>query len=164
MPVSFCRAPQPLVLPEAIRVQVGTGCALSSGHGGIWQDPSLETSVHRNQTLPHTTRFSESTVPRYHENYFPSQCPYFFPHKWALQFYVDSKGRVTDVLCKCHGTSHTVSFSSFVQKEKTTILPKVSVLTHPFPLHSDWSRRKEEAVPWSKVIKQPKGLRAEKFV
>lgn len=65
-------------------------------------------------------------------------------------------------LCKCHGTFHTVSFSSFVQKEKNTILLKVSVLTHPFPYTQ--TEVEEKAVPWSKVINQPKGLRAEKFV
>lgn len=38
---------------------------------------AIQPSVHRNQTPAHTSRFSGSTVPKFHRNCFPSQHPYF---------------------------------------------------------------------------------------
>lgn len=62
---------------------MGAGCGLSSRHVGIWQEPTLETRVCRNQTTAHTTRFKENSVPKRHGNDFPSKIPcfvlFFFP-------------------------------------------------------------------------------------
>lgn len=85
-------------------------------HGGIWQQSGLQCTENRPQlTHPGSVEVLYLSTT---ETAFLHNILIFFPHKWVLEFYVDSKRRVTDVLCECHGTFHMILFSPFVQIQK----------------------------------------------
>lgn len=139
------------MLPEAIWVQVGTGCVAWAQDMGE-SDKDLAFKLQCTETRPQLTHPGSVKVLYLGtmETAFLHSTLIFFPHKWVrILCWQQRKSYWCTVWLSWH-FSHVFD-QPLCLNAKTTILLKLSVLAHPFPYTKTEENRRQYSNPKSSI-------------